>query len=214
MTNNAEQERHSTRIMVFEHRGSGQEKIQGIREFGHDIEIIAVVNIEDPLPNFIDEPDDYINAIIDCDLVLCFIKHPDLVEHLAKICARQEIPLIASGVKCGKALTPFTCCGLGQHKNLGHYGRQFGLPELTVQTDGDTITTITVQRGASCGATWKASQNIIGLTPEEAFPTLAREVQYLCVANPSAFDPISGKSSLHYAGEVHIAALKKALSKR
>ena len=48
---------------------------------------------------------------------------------------------------------------------------------------------------------------------EEAAVTFAREVQYLCVADPSAFDPISGKSSLHYAGDVHAAALKKALRK-
>ena len=37
-------------------------------------------------------------------------------------------------------------------------------------------------------------------------------MQYLCVADPSSFDPISGKSALHYAGKVHAAALKKALS--
>jgi hypothetical protein len=50
------------------------------------------------------------------------------------------------------------------------------------------------------------------LSVEEAITTLAREVQYICYADPSDFDPISGKSPLHYAGDVHAAALKKALS--
>jgi hypothetical protein len=49
------------------------------------------------------------------------------------------------------------------------------------------------------------------LPVEEAISTLAREVQYICYADPSAFDPISGKSPLHYAGDVHAAAFKKAL---
>ena len=46
------------------------------------------------------------------------------------------------------------------------------------------------------------------------YDTLAREVQYICYADPSAFDPISGKSPLHYAGAVHAAALKKAISEK
>jgi hypothetical protein len=53
---------------------------------------------------------------------------------------------------------------------------------------------------------------VIGLPLDEAISTLAREVQYICYADPSAFDPISGKSPLHYAGDVHAAALKKALA--
>ena len=32
--------------------------------------------------------------------------------------------------------------------------------------------------------------------------------------DPSGFDPISGKSPLHYAGDVHAAALKKAISEK
>lgn len=202
-----------TRIVIFEHYDSGQEKIKGINEFGRNIEIVQIVNLEMTLPGFIDEPEEFIPDIVDCDLVLCFIKHPDIIYYIAKICQESTVPLIASGSKCENAITPFTCCGLGRLKNLGNYGDQFGLPEFEVKIKDNIITAITVQRGASCGATWRAARTIIGMSPEEAFPTLAREVQYLCVANPSAFDPISGRSSLHYAGNVHIKALKKALKK-
>lgn len=201
-----------TRIVVFEYRGSGQKKIAGIRRYGKQIAITAVINITEPLPGFIDTPEEYIPSDFEADLVLCFIKHPDLGHYLAEVCQQKGIPMVASGCKLeNHAITPFTCCGLGKTEKLGAYGQQFGVPEFAVEVSDGTITSVQVRRGASCGATWEAAHTIIGLTPEAAYPTIAREVQYLCIADPSAFDPISGHSALHYAGEVHIAALKKAL---
>lgn len=73
------------------------------------------------------------------------------------------------------------------------------------------ISEIHVLRGASCGATWDVIPRIIGQTPEEALECFAREVQYLCIADPSDFDPITGKSAVHYAGNVHLKAFEKAL---
>ena len=78
--------------------------------------------------------------------------------------------------------------------------------------ENDRIVSIKVERGAPCGATWDVLPRVIGLGLHEAVSTLAREVQYLCYADPSGFDPISGKSPLHFAGDVHAAALKKALA--
>jgi hypothetical protein len=86
------------------------------------------------------------------------------------------------------------------------------LPEYSVEVLNDRIASIEVKRGAPCGATWDVLARVIGLPLDEAVSTLAREVQYICYADPSAFDPISGKSPLHYAGEVHAAALRKALA--
>jgi hypothetical protein len=37
------------------------------------------------------------------------------------------------------------------------------------------------------------------------------EVQYFCSADPAGWDPIYGKSPVHFAGDVHRAALAKAL---
>lgn len=202
-----------TRIAVFEYRNSGRKKIEGIMKYGHDIEICAIFNIEDPLPEFIDDPGEYIRDNFDADLVLCFIKHPDLADYLASVCLAKQIPMIASGTKVTPAITPFTCCGLGRHRNLGAYGEQFGVPEFELELRDNKISSLKVKRGASCGATWKVADKLIGLTVEEALPVIGREVQYICVADPSAFDPISGKSSLHYAGHVHINALQKAAEK-
>ena len=80
-----------------------------------------------------------------------------------------------------------------------------------VEVKDGRVNAIEVLRGAPCGATWDVLANVIGLSVKEAVSTLAREVQYICYADPSSFDPISGKSPLHYAGDVHAAAFKKAL---
>ncbi len=202
----------SFRIVVFQQQNSAAQKISGIKQYGRGIVIEKVFNIEQALPEFIEDPSEYISDEFTGDLVLCFLKHPDLTEYLVSVCSSKNIPVVAAGKKVEGAYTPFTCCGLGRHPSLGAYGKHFGLPELKVATENGIITKIEILRGASCGATWDAVQAIIGLPAEQAISTYAREVQYLCIADPSAFDPISGKSALHYAGDVHAAALKKALS--
>lgn len=98
----------ATRIVVFQQQGSGENKIAGIREYGRDIEISSVINIDISLPDLIDEPEDVIPDDFSGDLALSFLKHPDLVEHLAGLCKTKSIPLIASGQKIKGAITPFT----------------------------------------------------------------------------------------------------------
>lgn len=198
------------RLVIFQEKGSGEKKLAGLRRFGRGLVITTVFDITAPLPPFIDSPEEFITTDFTGDLVLSFLKHPDLLDYLAGLCLAKQIPLIASGKKCENAITPFTCCGLVRMQGLGAYGEQFGFPELHIEGVGGRIGRIEVLRGASCGATWLAAERVIGLSVEEALTTYPREVQYLCVADPSAFDPISGKSSVHYAGHVHAAALKKA----
>ena len=85
------------------------------------------------------------------------------------------------------------------------------MPEFSVKVVGGKLDHIKVLRGAPCGATWDAAERVLGLPAQEVAVRLGLEVQYFCVADPSAWDPISGKSSVHLAGEFHKAALKKAL---
>jgi hypothetical protein len=68
-----------------------------------------------------------------------------------------------------------------------------------------------VLRGAPCGATWEAARRVKDLPAEEAAVRIGLEVQYFCKADPSGWDPIFGKSPVHFAGDVHSAALKKAI---
>ena len=95
-------------IVVFEEQGSGEKKIQGIGEHGTGLNIVKRYNIEENLPELVDDPEHYIPEDFEADLVLDFLKHPDLSEYLAKICSRKNIPVIASGKKHSGAITPFT----------------------------------------------------------------------------------------------------------
>ncbi len=197
-------------IMVFQEKGSGEHKIEGVQKYGTPVKITKIISIDTSLPDFIEEPEDFIHDSFSADLVLNFLKHPDLVHHLITLCEQKNIPVVSAGKK-GKGFTPFTCCGLGKSDKLGMYGEMFGLPEYRVELQGDRIKDITVVRGAPCGATWDALQEYIGCQVDDVLTRLPRQVQYFCSADPSGFDPVSGKSPVHFAGYVHIAALKKAI---
>lgn len=200
-------------ILIFEQNGSGQHKSSGISKYGHPDDTLETVSIDGKsLPDFIDDPQDFFDFDnIKADLVLDYLPHPDLSYYLIKKCHEADIPVVASGKKSELDYTPFTCCGLGRHARLGRYGERFGFPEYKVSIKKGIIIAVEVIRGAPCGATWKVVEEVVGQTMEEALFLLPRLVQYNCSANPARFDPVSGKSPVHYAGDTHRAALKKAI---
>jgi hypothetical protein len=83
-----------------------------------------------------------------------------------------------------------------------------------VKTAGDKVARVKVIRGAPCGATWDAAKRVEGLPVDDAIFRIGLETQYFCSADPSDWDPIHGKSPVHFAGDVHIAAFKRALRKK
>ena len=96
------------KIIVFEEHSSGEKKIQGITQHGTGVDIAKVYNIEEALPEVVDDPEAFIPGDFHADLVLDFLKHPDLSEYLAQVCKKKKIPVVASGKKHPNALTPFT----------------------------------------------------------------------------------------------------------
>ena len=98
------------KILVFQQNGSGERKIQGIRSYGKERFIIETVSIDETLPPILDDTRDYLPSNIQADLVLDFLKHPDLSHDLAITCRARNIPLVASGKKLRVkgALTPPT----------------------------------------------------------------------------------------------------------
>lgn len=84
-------------LVVFQQRGSGEAKIRGIREHGRDLRIARVIDIDDDLPPVVDDADPYLPATLQADLVLDFLRHPDLRQELALRCARWSIPVVAAG---------------------------------------------------------------------------------------------------------------------
>jgi hypothetical protein len=87
------------RILVFQQNGSGESKIAGVRKYGGNRIMLEVISIDDPLPPLIEDTSEYLPRKIEADLVLDFLKHPDLNHDLAVLCREQKIPLIASGKK-------------------------------------------------------------------------------------------------------------------
>ncbi|GLI34877.1 hypothetical protein DAMNIGENAA_23100 [Desulforhabdus amnigena] len=73
------------------------------------------------------------------------------------------------------------------------------------------ILSLRVIRGAPCGATWDAAERVLGMAAEEAIVRIGLETQFFCTANPSGWDPLYGKSPVHFAGEVHKNGLKRAV---
>lgn len=208
-------QKNKQRIAVFQQNGSGESKIRGIREHGAGQFVLEVFDIDQPLPPVIDDGSEYLPESIEADLVLDYLQHPDLSQDLAERCRSLGIPMIASGrkIRVKGTTTPPTCCGLARHKRLGPYAEAFGAPEFEIEVHNDTITEIRVLRGAPCGATWEAAARMIGLPLDNAVVRMGLDTQYFCTANPAGWDPICGKSPVHFAGEVHSAALRRAIRK-
>ena len=87
------------RIMVFQERGSGEKKIAGIEEYAPGHFELEVVSIDDPLPAMIDEPEAFFPNELQADLVLGFLRHPDLSAELLRRCQEAKIPFVASAKK-------------------------------------------------------------------------------------------------------------------
>jgi thymidylate synthase len=207
--------REKQKILVFEQNGSGQSKIAGIRRFGGDRFILETISIEAALPPVVDDGRDYLPDDIEADLVLDYLKHPDLCHDLALLCREKGIPVVASRKKTRLegAITPPTCCGLGHIEGLGEYGDRFGMPEFAVALKNGRIQRIDILRGAPCGASWEAAEKVTGMPVEDAVIRMGLETQYFCSADGADWDPIGGKSPIHFAGDVHAAALEKAIKK-
>ncbi len=87
------------KILLFQQNQSGESKIAGIRKYGGDQFEITTVSIDEELPPLIDDAREFLPRRIDADLVLDFLRHPDLSFDLARLCSDQGIPVIASGKK-------------------------------------------------------------------------------------------------------------------
>lgn len=85
------------RIVAFQQRGSGNAKIAGVREHGRGLRITAVVDIDDELPPVLDDPGLLLPDRLAADLVLDFLRHPDLRHELALRCRDWGIPVVSSG---------------------------------------------------------------------------------------------------------------------
>ena len=87
------------KILVFQQKGSGEGKIQGILKYGEGLFALEIISIDQALPPVMDDTGDLLPQEMDADLVLDFLEHPDLSHDLAHMCSRRHVPLVASGKK-------------------------------------------------------------------------------------------------------------------
>jgi hypothetical protein len=87
------------------------------------------------------------------------------------------------------------------------------MPELEAEIREGIIADIKVCRGAPCGATWEAVKRVIGIAAEDAAARIGLVTQFFCTADSANWDPVHGKSPLHYAGELHSRALERAVGR-
>ena len=203
------------KLLVFQQDGRADSKVKGIQRYGGNRFTITVISIDQPLPPVVDDASAYLPETIEADMVLDFLKHPDLSHDLALLCRRLGIPIVASGKKTTVegTHTPPVCCALARHGELGAYSHCFGAPEFEVSLQDGRIDTVRVKRGAPCGATWEAAERMRGYTVEEAPVRMGLDTQFFCTADPSNWDPIWGKSPVHLAADLHRAALAAAIKK-
>ena len=203
----------SQRIMVFQQQGRGESKIAGIRDYGGGAFLLDVISIPDDLPSVIDDGRIYFPEDFSADIVLDYLVHPDLSHDLHEICREKNIPVVASGKKSTDKWVnaPPICCALPRQVDLGGYGRCFGAPVFEVEVDDGVIRQVVVRRGAPCGASWKAAERIRGVDVDEAVVRMGLETQFFCTANPAGWDPLVGKSPVHFVGEIHARALEKSI---
>lgn len=82
-----------------------------------------------------------------------------------------------------------------------------------MEIDNGVITDVRVVRGAPCGASWEAARRMLGVDIGEAPRKMGLDTQFYCFADPAGWDPIHGKSPVHFAGKVHSKALADAVNK-
>lgn len=87
------------KIAVFQQRGSGEKKIQGLRKHCEGRAELGIISIDAPLPSLLDDTDEYLPGEIDADLVLDFLIHADLSHDLALLCQSLQVPIVCSGKK-------------------------------------------------------------------------------------------------------------------
>ncbi len=80
-----------------------------------------------------------------------------------------------------------------------------------MEVEDGKIANVKVIRGAPCGATWEVARRLVGHPAEDAARKIGLETQFYCFADPGGWDPIYGKSPVHFAGKIHSKQLQKAI---
>lgn len=191
---------------------------------------IVTAELPANLPEFIDEPGDFLNnldlnnKVFKSDILITYSLHPDLTSEIARVAGSSGVKaLIVPG---GKSRAPMDelekysreygiyievddiCCSIKPCPETSEFTSLFGQPVLDIETDNEKITKVDVIRGAPCGSTWHMAEKLVSTNIEDA-PSYAGLLiqQYPCRA-------VRGnKGGIHESAELHKKAVERALEK-
>lgn len=189
---------------------------------------VVVTAIPEYLPQFIDEPAEFLSSldidenVFNIDILITYSLHPDLTPVIVRRAAQGSVKSVIIPGGPGKAPVSELkrieseygihvevdeiCCSMGEHKANIFFTSQFGIPKFEVSVSEGKIANVEVIKGAPCGSTWYMATSIIG-TPVEEAPAKAGLLiqQYPCRA-------VRGRQGgIHTSAEIHKKAMEDAL---
>lgn len=205
-------------IFLITRGHSGKKIKETIKKFGKKNILSKTWEIKEDLPPILEKDEISLPDFSDCDLILSYALHPDInlfiVETLKDtekvlLMPYEKAPLPPGYHVYGKflvgVLTP--CCVVPPFKNriLSAFREEFGTPSFYIETDGVTITNVTVKTHTRCGVADFVAETLVGAPVKEAYQKAGLLAQYHC---QSSKGPLG---SIHDAGKVHAEAVEKAL---
>jgi hypothetical protein len=193
---------------------------------------LGVISAEVPeyLPEFIDDPDEFLEAlhmdekVFHAEILVTYSLHPDLTPALARLAGRHGVrSLIVPG---GPSKAPVQeleqiaqeygmyievediCCTLSANPAICEFTDKLSRPLLDIITHEGKVDQVQVIRGAPCGSTWHMAEALKG-TPIEEAPAKAGLLiqQYPCRA-------VRGnQGGIHESAQLHKDAVAKAIEK-
>ncbi len=192
---------------------------------------ISSVEIPTSLPEFIEEPGDFLaglnldKSVFSSDLIIAYTLHPDLSSGIirlagengahavifaggeARVGSRTELEKMAEKYNLHVEVHNICCsiekCG---HPVVDEFASRFGKPELGISANDGMITSVKVIRSAPCGSTRHAASGLVGIKIQDAPARAGLLVQqYPCRALRGI------KGGIHKAAQFHKEAVESAI---
>lgn len=207
----------------------GKRLIENIRA-NSDFDVISQ-ELPETMPEFIDEPDEFVenlkldSTVLSRDLIITYILHPDITPDIVRLAGKNGAGAViitggtaraGSHIELMEIAKKFDmhvevheiCCGIDKcgNKVLDEFASYFGKPKLKITIKDGLVSNVEVIRGAPCGSTWHAANELVGTNVDDAPAKSGLLVQqYPCRA-------VRGmKGGIHKAAKLHKKAIENAL---
>jgi hypothetical protein len=198
--------------------------------------IHGIYQISPDLPQFLEDPQSYLPHIPECDLVLAFNIHPDLLLELPDLLRKSQVKALIGPADAPKWVKPGLrrqlqeqleelhieyafpkpYCSLNieaSHPFINQIIKMFriGKPKIRIELRNNSIRTATCVRSAPCGSTYYVCERLKNASVHTIKETVsAAHHAYPCNASMDS-DPETGDTLLHRAGYIIQEAVLEAL---